>query len=118
APTPEGGMVLHLDYATDLYEAATIARLLGHFVHLLEALVASPTAREQSVWTLPILTPTEQSQILVEWNDTRIPYPDDRGVHELFEERVARTPDACALLFREEALTYRELNRRANQLAH
>ncbi len=61
---------------------------------------------------------TEKHQLLVEWNETTRDYPKDNCLHQLFEEQVERTPEAVAVIFRDQQLTYRELNRRANQLAH
>jgi len=104
-----------LEYNIDLFDAATISRMLGHFQTLLEGIVANPDER---VSDLPLLTETERYQLLVGWNDTQRDYPKDRCVHELFEEQVERTPQATAVMFEEERLSYRELNRRANQLAH
>lgn len=101
-------------YATDLFDASTIERLAGHFVTLLKSIVTAP---DQPVSTLPILTEAERHQLLVEWNDTAAPYPHDRCVHQLFEEQVERTPDAVAIVFENQQLTYRELNHRANQIA-
>ena len=102
-------------YNTDLFEAATIARMLAHFQTLLEAVVADP---EQRLSDLPLLTETERQQLLVEWNDTKTDHPQDLCIHQLFEAQVERTPDAIAVVFEDEQLTYGELNRRANQLAH
>ena len=89
--------------------------MAGHFQTLLEAIVADP---DQSIATLPILTESERHQILVEWNDTAADYPKDKCIHQLFEEQVERTPDAIAVEFEDKQITYRELNRKANQLAH
>ncbi len=109
------GLVGGWEYNTDLFESSTIERMTGHFVTLLEAIVADP---QQKIDQLPLLTATEQHQLLVEWNDTRIDYPHARCIHQLFEEQVARTPDANAVVFEDQQLTYSELNCRANQLAH
>jgi amino acid adenylation domain-containing protein len=109
------GLQGSFEYNTDLFEAATIERMAGHFQTLLAGIVANP---EQSITTLPILTETEHHQLLVEWNDTRVDYLQDRCIHQLFEEQVERTPDAIAVVFEEQQLTYQELNARANQLAH
>ncbi|KYC42747.1 hypothetical protein WA1_15530, partial [Scytonema hofmannii PCC 7110] len=111
------------EYNSDLFDRSTIERMTGHFVTLLEAIVADP---QQKIDQLPLLTATEQHQLLVEWNDTGVDYPHDRCIHQLFEEQVARTPDAIALsarfanavVFEDQQLTYSELNCRANQLAH
>ena len=104
-----------LEYNTDLFDPATIARMAGHFVTLLAGMVADPTA---SVATLPMLTEAERHQLVVEWNDTAADCPQDRCIHDLFAEQVVRTPDAVAVIFEEQQLTYAELNTRANQLAH
>ena len=89
--------------------------MVGHFNTLLEAAAANP---DQRLSDLPLLTDAERQQLLVEWNQTAVAYPKDRCVHELFEEQVERTPDAMAVAFEDERLTYRQLNERANQLAH
>ena len=104
-----------LEYNTDLFEAATIRRMLGHYQRLLEGMVADPG---QPISRLPLLTEDERHQLLVEWNNTARDYPADRCVHQLFEEQVERTPDAVALVFEDQELTYGELNARSNQLAH
>jgi len=111
---PEGldGFVL---YNTDLFEAGTIARMLSHFQTLLEDIVADP---ERRILDSQLLTDAERHQLLVEWNDTETEYPQDKCIHELFEAQVERTLDAVAVVFKDQQLTYRELNRRANQLAH
>ncbi|MDZ8188239.1 MAG: amino acid adenylation domain-containing protein [Nostoc sp. ChiSLP02] len=103
------------EYNTDLFDSSTIERMTGHFVTLLEAIMANPSER---ISQLPMLTATEQQQLLVEWNDTQIDYPQDKCIHQLFEEQVERTPDAIAVVFENQQLTYQELNTRANQLAH
>ena len=104
-----------LEYATALFEAATIERYLGYFRRLLKAMVAD---ERQAVDRLAILQGEERHRILYEWNDTAVKYPSDKSVHELFEEQVTRTPEATAVVFEEASLNYRELNRRANQLGH
>jgi amino acid adenylation domain-containing protein len=109
------GLTASFVYNTDLFEAATIARMLGHFQILLEAMVADP---EQRLSDLPLLTDAERQQLLVEWNDTKTDYPRDLSIHQFFEAQAKRTPDAIAVVFEREQLTYGELNRRANQLAH
>ncbi len=109
------GLAGDITYDTDLFDANTIARLTGHLQTLLAGIVADPNRRLSE---LPLLTPTEQRQVLEEWNATAAQYPQDRCVHELFEAQVERTPDAVALVLDDQHLTYRELNARANQLAH
>ncbi|MFL9458798.1 amino acid adenylation domain-containing protein [Tolypothrix bouteillei VB521301_2] len=103
------------NYNSDLFDSSTIERMAGHYVTLLEAIVANPTER---ISQLPLLTASEQQQLLVEWNQTQADYPFNKCIHQLFEEQVARTPDAVAVVFEDQQLTYNELNCRANQLAH
>ncbi|BAZ49869.1 amino acid adenylation domain-containing protein [Nostoc sp. NIES-4103] len=111
----ENGLLGIWEYNTDLFDAATITRMTGHFATLLESIIANP---EQRVCELPLLTAAEQQQLLVEWNDTDVEYPQDLCIHQLFEQQVERTPNAVAVVFEGKQLTYRELNSRANQLAH
>ena len=111
----EAGLIGYWEYNRDLFEQSTIRRMMGHFQTLLRAILANPEAR---VGELPLLTAAERHQLLVEWNDTFAEYPQDKCIHQLFEEQVERTPDAVAVVFEEERLTYRELNAKANQLAH
>ena len=105
-----GGFV----YNTDLFEAETIKRMARHFELLLASIVANP---EQRLLELPLLTVLDQ-QLLAEWNHTERDYPADVCIHELFARQAAQTPEAVAVVFHEERVTYGELNRRANQLAH
>jgi amino acid adenylation domain-containing protein len=109
------GLVGMWEYNTNLFDAGTIERMVGHFVTLLESIVANPQER---ISQLPLLTQPEQHQLLVEWNDTQAEYSHDKCIHQLFEEQVQRTPDAVAVVFEDEHFTYHELNCRANQLAH
>jgi amino acid adenylation domain-containing protein len=111
----EQGLKGSLEYNTDLFNADTIDRMAGHFQILLAGIVANST---QSIAELPLLTKAEQHQLLIEWNDTTVAYPDDLCIHQLFEAQVENTPDAVAVVFEEQQLTYQELNVRANQLAH
>ncbi|MEG5026528.1 amino acid adenylation domain-containing protein [Microcoleus sp. AT8-B1] len=103
------------EYSLDLFESATIARMAGHFQNLLEGIVANPSARLSD---LPLLAETERQQLLFEWNNTGINYSQNECVHRLFEAQAAKTPDAVAVQFECQSLTYQELNIRANQLAH
>ncbi len=111
---PEG---LHgsLEYRTDLFDAATIKRMVGHWLTLLEAAVAHPT---NPLATLPILPERERHQMLVEWNATQAPYQEDTPLHHLIEEQVEQTLDAVAVSFAGHHLTYQALNEQANRLAH
>jgi len=102
-------------YNTDLFDSSTIARLITHFQTLLEGIIANPDAR---IAELPLLSAAERHQLLVEWNQTHCHYPDNLCIHQLFEAQAARSPDGIAVVFEDEQLTYQELDRRANQLAH
>jgi len=110
----QGHLSVSCEYNAQLFEKTLIERMLGHFQSLLSAIIADPN---QAISTLPLLTPAEQHQILVEWNDTQQNYP-HKCFHQLFEEQVTRSPDAVAVVFKHRQLTYRELNQRANKLAH
>jgi hypothetical protein len=109
------GVLVRAEYNTDLFDESTIARTLGHFQTLLEGAVANP---EQRIGNLPLLGEEERQQVLVDFNSTAVDYPLNVCLHQFFEAQVERTPDATALVFEEQQLTYRELNSRANQLAH
>ncbi|MEC4812714.1 MAG: amino acid adenylation domain-containing protein [Scytonema sp. PMC 1069.18] len=109
------GIKGRLEYSTDLFDASTISRMIGHFQTLLEGIVANP---RQRLSELPLLTDIERHQLLVEWNNTQVDYPQDQCIHQLFEEQVERTPDAVAVVYENQQLTYHQLNCRANQLAH
>ncbi|MFY0567266.1 non-ribosomal peptide synthase/polyketide synthase [Archangium lansingense] len=104
-----------LNYNTDLFDASTAGRMMGHYRTLLEAIVAGEDRR---LGELPLLTASEREQLLVHWNATSAEFPRDTPLHALFSEQAARTPDAVALIRGEEQLTYGELERRSNQLAH
>jgi len=101
-------------YNTDLYEAGTIARMLRHYQRLLEAVVANP---DVSIGRISILSDDERRQVLEEWNDTDIELPQS-CVHELFEVQARKTPDAVAVSFEDRQVSYKTLDRRANQIAH
>ena len=108
------GLQGQFEYATALFEAATIARLAGHFERLLEGIVADP---QRPISELPMLSEAERHRLVVQYNDTAADYP-RQCVHELFAAQAARTPDAIALVCAEVQLSYGELDRRANRLAH
>ena len=108
------GLEGSISYDTDLFEARTIQRMGEHYAALLEAISRDP---DQSIHAMPMLTERERNQILYEWNDTRVEVP-ETCAHRLFEQQVARCPDAPALLFEGRTLSYRELNDRANQMAN
>jgi amino acid adenylation domain-containing protein len=109
------GLEGYLEFNTDLFHKETIERMAEHLKVMLQAVVQAP---ETPIGELPLLTERERKQILVEWNDTATEYPKDKCIHQLVEEQAVRTPDAIAVEYEEERLTYRELNERANQLAH
>jgi amino acid adenylation domain-containing protein len=104
-----------LEYDTDLFEADTISRLLACWQILLTACVADP---DQPIADMPLLTESERQLLLVKWNATQADYPQERCLPEIFEDQVERTPDAIAVVYEDEQLTYADLHRRANQLAH
>ena len=111
----EQGLSGFFEYSSDLFDEATITRMIGHFQTLLEAVIIDP---EHRIGNVPILTKAEYHQIVTEWNDTKADYPGENCIHELFEIQAERTPDAVAVVFEDEQLTYQELNLRSNQLAH
>ncbi|MBV9774683.1 MAG: amino acid adenylation domain-containing protein, partial [Gemmatimonadetes bacterium] len=109
-----GALAAALEYATDLFEADTIERMAAHWVELLRSVAADP---DRPAAEVPFLRPAERAQVMEVWNDTARDYP-ERCLHELFAEQAARTPDAVALRFQGRSVTYAELDRRANRLAH
>ncbi|MBE9214687.1 amino acid adenylation domain-containing protein [Plectonema cf. radiosum LEGE 06105] len=111
----DGELVFDFDYNTDLFDDSTIHRFLELFQTLLTATVTNP---QQSLANLPLLNQSQHHQLLVEWNDTQTEYPQDKCIHQLFEEQVEKTPNAIAVVFENQQLTYQELNQRANQLAY
>jgi amino acid adenylation domain-containing protein len=111
----DGSLKVTVQYKQELFEPETIARLVGHYLTLLEGIAADPDRRLSA---LPLLDDAEAARVLVDWNATATPYPRDRSIHECFEEQVDATPDAVALAADGAALTYRELDRHANRLAH
>jgi len=109
-----GGLCCDLKYDTHLFDPSTIQRMLGHYQMLLEGAVGYP---DTPVSRLPIPTEAERYLTLVEWNKTNAEFP-QICVHQLFEDQVRRTPDATALVYESQQLTYAELNAKANRLAH
>lgn len=99
----------------DLFDVSTIERWIGNFLTLLQDIAERP---EQPISTLSVVSAEERQQLLYEWNNTCMDYPDDRCVHHLFEASVSRYPDHAAVVYGTASLTYEELDRRANQLAH
>ena len=111
---PEG-LLLRIEYNTDLFEEATIGRAIGHFEQLLEGIVAYPEKRLSEV---ALLTPDERQQVLVEFNDTATDYCTDLRLQDFFAQQAEQTPDATALICGNTRLSYRELDVKSNQLAH
>jgi amino acid adenylation domain-containing protein len=111
----KSGLAAALRYNVDLFEQTTAARLLNCFAVLLEAIAAAP---QQRISQLALLRPAERAQLLAQGNQSRAAFPDRQTVHSLFEAQVERSPEAVALVFGEQQLSYRELNARANQLGH
>ncbi|MBD2093757.1 amino acid adenylation domain-containing protein [Trichocoleus sp. FACHB-591] len=105
---------VEIEYSTDLFDAATIARMAGHFQTLIDGIITNPN---QLLSELPLLSLAEQQQLQA-WNQTQVDYPLERCLYQWVETQVERTPDAVAVSFEGQHLTYEELNQRANQLAH
>jgi non-ribosomal peptide synthetase component F len=103
------------EYNTDLFEAATIARMAGHYAALLEAIAANPA---RALSEFPLLDPVERALVVDEWNRTARDYPADALLHRMIEAQVDRTPGAVAVEANDQGIAYDELNRRANRLAH
>ncbi|WP_233601565.1 non-ribosomal peptide synthetase [Corallococcus sp. AB038B] len=112
--TPDG-LAGAVEYSTDLFEATTMRRMVEHLHVLLEGVVSKPDA---AVGRLPLLTPAERQQVLVTWNQQQAEYARDATIPALFEAQAKRTPDAVAVVSGKQRLTYREVEAKANQLAH
>jgi len=110
-----GGLLGELEYATDLFDVPTIERMVEHLRMLLAGIVAGPDGRLSE---LPLLPDSERHRLVEEWNATSAAYPRDKCLHELFGDQAERTPDAVALVYEEQQLSYGELEKRSNQLAH
>ncbi|HYW19653.1 MAG TPA: amino acid adenylation domain-containing protein [Nodularia sp. (in: cyanobacteria)] len=111
----EQGLKGAIEYSTELFEAETIARIAQHFQTLLEGIIANPLAKLSE---LPLLTPADKHQLLFEWNNTQTNWEEFGSVHQVFAEQVVKTPDAIAVVFGQQQLTYAQLNKKANQLAN
>ncbi|HLP89583.1 MAG TPA: amino acid adenylation domain-containing protein [Nostocaceae cyanobacterium] len=103
------------EYRTDLFTAETINRMVGHFQTLLTNILANP---QQNLAQIPILTVKEQQQLLTQLNHNPVEFNQAKLVHQLIELQAEKTPDAIAVVWEDEHLTYRELNQKSNQLAH
>jgi len=110
-----GGLKGAFEYSADLFDAATMQNLVGHFTTLLHAIARHP---DEKISALPLMTSAERLKVVETWNATETAYPSEQSLHVLFEEQVDKTPDAIALNFNGILVTYRELNERANKLAH
>ena len=111
----EQGIKGDFEYNTDLFDKQTVERMNTHFQILLEHVTTNPY---QQVSQLSMLTEAEVHKLLYEWNDTALDYPCELCIHQLFEQQVEQTPEAVAVVFEDQHLTYRALNQKANQLAH
>jgi amino acid adenylation domain-containing protein len=103
-----------IEYSTDLFDDSRIERMVAHLRRLLEGVAANS---EQRLVDLPVLTHSERQQVLEEWNNTRVEFPRDQRIQDLFEAQVERAPEALAIVFKDKRLTYGQLNERANRLA-
>ncbi len=111
----DSGFTTSFEYNTDLFEAASIRRMIDSFHSILEAVARDP---ERPISQLPLLSQKERHRVLLEWNATQRDYPREKCIHQLVEAQAVASPDATAVLHQHNRLTYRELNQRANQLAH
>ncbi len=109
------GITVVWEYNRDLFDTVTIEQMMEQYQTLLEGIVTNPDRR---ISQYPLLTAEQQHQLLVEWNQTKTRFPEGKCIHQLIEEQVDNIPDAVAVVFEEQKLTYRELNEQANQLAH
>ena len=110
-----GAIVGVLVYATSLFDAATVEHQRGYLLNVLRAMVTQPL---QPIMRIDLLDSRERELLLNTWNQTETPYPEHRCIHELFEEQVRRNPEATAVVFQDQSLTYGELNTQANRLAY
>ncbi|AFZ01580.1 non-ribosomal peptide synthetase [Calothrix sp. PCC 6303] len=111
----EQGLTGAIEYSSELFEAATIARMVEHFQTLLNGIVVNSQTKLSEV---PLLTATEKQQLLIEWNQTQTAIVESQSLHEVFTQQVEKTPDAIAIIVGGESLTYQQLNHKANQLAN
>jgi amino acid adenylation domain-containing protein/non-ribosomal peptide synthase protein (TIGR01720 family) len=112
---PKSEIIIKMNYEDSRLDQDTVVRMLGHLETMLEAMIADPY---QPLSAIPLLTDKERKQLLIEWNDTRTDYPAHECIHRLFESHVSRAPESIALVFGDKSLTYAQLNKRSNQLAH
>ncbi len=112
---PGEEMTVRIYYDRDRFDADMIDRMASHFLTLLEGIIVNP---HRTAGELPLLTPAEQDLLLVEWNATSAAHPINRCIHQLFEKQVEKTPQALAVVYENQQLTYQELNQQANKIAH
>jgi amino acid adenylation domain-containing protein len=112
---PDSELSGRIVYDNSRFAPEPMERMVGHLQNLLTAISENPN---QPITELPLLTPQEQQQLLKVWNDTHTDYADNKCIHQLVEEQTERTPDAVAVVFENQSLTYAQLNQKANQLAH
>lgn len=106
---------INIEYRTDLFKKQTIERLLEHYMNVIDCIMSDSSVQIKDI---EIISEKEKNKILYEFNDTKMEYPKNKTVAQLFEEQVEKTPDKIAVVFEDEKLTYRELNEKANQLAN
>lgn len=106
--------VINLEFRTELFKKETVTRILNHYINLLNNVSGYMSTK---ISDISILSNDERNMILYDFNNTKMDYPIDKTIAELFEEQVERTPDNIAVVFEKQSLTYRELNEKANQLA-
>jgi amino acid adenylation domain-containing protein len=111
----EGGLSGIIEYAADLYHAETIERMIGHFMVLLQSLVADP---QRAVSDLGLLTDGERAQLLIEWNDTAFAFDEFACAQELMARQAEMTPESIAVVYEEQHVSYWELNERANSVGN
>ncbi|AVH65365.1 non-ribosomal peptide synthetase [Nostoc sp. 'Peltigera membranacea cyanobiont' N6] len=112
---PGDELVIKINYDRDRFDADTIDRMIGHLLTLLQGIT---TNSHRNIGELPLLTPAEKDLLLVQWNATQAAQPINDCIHQLFEQHVEKTPESVAVVYENQRFTYRELNQRANQLAH
>jgi len=110
----ESGIEGRIEYNTDLFREERIQRMVSHFQELIKSVISTP---KQPIQALNILTEIERHKLLVEFNQTRVDFPKNKTVIDLFEQAVSRAPEKTAIVFEEQRLSYQELNYKANQLA-
>jgi amino acid adenylation domain-containing protein len=108
-------LIATFEYNTDLFDDATITRMVSHYQNLLEGVVINPQVKLSD---LPLLSTEEKQQLLIDWNPTLVDYSQNISIQQLFEEQVEKNPDAIAVVFNNQQLTYQQLNEQANQLAN